>query len=206
MFLFFACAEEPFTPIQLGTVSADGASGEAWYAAAWGYDQVTDGGHALLVVVAPRAASCEEAAAWVSDIVEGDDYDPTGVVDPGTCTTTFTTSSYDPAGSSVSSTEDDPDFSLFANEYCAMPGGSWSEGDEGWSYSGDIWSGTAKNVQASVSGGDGAELSWSIDADGWDGGFPYDSTRVALDAEGTVVGEGVAGWCDALAASPVFGD
>lgn len=198
-FLLVACAEPEIAT--LGTVTADGETAEAFIGAAWGYN--VDGG--MMLVVSPKLeATCDQVQAWGFTDLK-DTYDPSPVIDPGTCVTTFTSSSsYDPAGLDVTGNADDPAITLISNIYCAMEGGEWVDGEEGVEYSGDIWQGMAVDVTASVSGGDGSDFTWSMDATSWNGGFPYDDSRLTVDATGSLSGEGTGGWCDAMSEQPMF--
>ena len=36
-------------------------------------------------------------------------------------------------------------------------------------------------------GGGGGDFTWSLDSDAWDGGFPYDSARLSVAADGASI-------------------
>lgn len=191
-----ACADP--TAEVLGTLTADGEAADVTFGTAFGYDADTSTGHGVVLVVAPKLdLSCDTVAGW---LVDGDA--PSGVVDAGTCVTTLASSAdYDSAGTSASSTAAAPDYTFTASVWCAMDDAAWN--DDG-TYGGDVWLGSPTSQDVTVSGGGGGDFTWSLDGDGWDGGFPYDSARLDVAADGAVTGGGSATWCDGFADSAIL--
>ncbi len=190
-----ACSGGSKLPAITGTVTAEsGQAGDVRGPVAFG---VTTAGKAAVLVAPNPDATCADAAAFITGGDE--DFNPETVLGAGVCAVYALIDGYD--GAEVTLTEG---ATLVVD--CAMDAGEWvyeerGSGYEGWFYDAeDWWIGAPEAYTLTMSGGDGADLTFQIDMDTYTGRFPYDNEDPEADpATGAVTGGVTATWCDEMA-------
>lgn len=189
----------------LGTVTAerDGETADAEAQSAFGYNR---DGRAVIYLSPNPDTTCADVGTYLSG--PDAEWDPSVVNAAGKCSVFFQVT-YEGAEVSYS---DDPVNALIALN-CAMNEGSWvleQRDDYGYYYSGPWWQGSPTTAAEggagyamTLSGGEGDDFQFSLDASSYSGNFIYESMEDA-PASGAVAGTGTATWCDDIGLSVFF--
>jgi hypothetical protein len=193
------------------TGSADGPMGEIVAARAGESATVENGsvyafnsasnGKLVLYLGANAGLSCEDVGVAL-DGPEEPDWDRAAFLPPETCSV-FAYVDFDAAGVTWSAADS---VAATLSVSCAMDPGSWEQSEDclgSYCYTGHYWQGNPTTFQFGASGGDGEDVEWSVDMDGYDGQFTYESLEAA-PASGHVAGSGTATWCPDIGQSSWF--
>lgn len=192
------------TETHWGDITADraGESASVDVLTAYGFNSPSNG-KAIVFLTGNADASCDDATNGLSGGSE--DFDPSVVLPAGQCSLFFQVT-YSGGSFSDSASAGSPSVDSIIAANCAMDEGDWAyeeRDDWGWYYSGAYWQGSPQDYTLEVEGGDGADFTFTLDMQTWDGNFIYDNMEAA-PAQGHVAGSGTASWCETFGQTSFF--